>query len=292
MTTKAELGHDVAMVLVSVIFVAFALRLHLFVDAFAAEDAELVEEVVRDETYKSSIWHFPSHNFTLAAIWAPFLLKASDKVDNITVHLDVLESRWTSRYDDYDYIVISGGHWFLKTTIFYENGTAIGCNYCPGMNLPELRSDFSYRKALQLAFRFILSSDHKPIVLFRTWTPDHFKFGRWYSGGVCNRTKPYKEGEFSEHDADRLMRQVEIEEFEKAVVVGTRNRTRIRLLDIYHLSLLRPDGHPGPYRRFHPDLSKRTQNDCLHWCLPGPVEAWNDIVMEMVLNEGDFRYFS
>ncbi|XP_020098215.1 protein trichome birefringence-like 26 isoform X3 [Ananas comosus] len=250
------------------------------------------EEVVREETINSIIWHLPSRNFTLALVWAPFILKASDEADNITVHLDVLETEWTSHYNDYDYVVVSGGHWFLKTTIFQENDTVIGCNYCPGMNVPELGRDFLYRKALQLAFRFILSSDHKPLVLFRTWTPDHFEFGRWNTGGVCNRTKPYKEGEFGGHDVDHIMRGVEIEEVEKALAVGTQNGTRIRLLDTYHLSLLRPDGHPGPYFRFHPDMGKWTQNDCVHWCMPGPVEAWNDIVMEMVLNEGDLRYSS
>ncbi|XP_020098214.1 protein trichome birefringence-like 26 isoform X2 [Ananas comosus] len=252
-------------------------------------------EVVRDETFKSSIWHFPSHNFTLGAVWTPFLLKASDEAYNITVHLDILASRWTSQYNDYDYVVISSGHWFFKTAVFFENDTIIGCHHCSRANLPnlpELGSDFLYRKALQLAFRFILSSDHKPLVLFRTWTPDHFEFGRRSSGGVCNRTKPYKEGEFSGDDWDHLMRGVEIEEFEKAVAVGTQNGTRIRLLDTYHLSLLRPDGHPGPYYRFHPDLRTRTYNDCLHWCLPGTLEAWNDIVMEMVLNEGDLMYSS
>ncbi|KAK1269058.1 hypothetical protein QJS04_geneDACA008153 [Acorus gramineus] len=46
------------------------------------------------------------------------------------------------------------------------------------------------------------------------------------------------------------------------------------------MSLLRPDGHPGPYREFHP--SSKVQSDYLHWCLPGPIDAWNDVVMLMV----------
>ncbi|XP_020098179.1 protein trichome birefringence-like 26 [Ananas comosus] len=249
-------------------------------------------EVVREETYRSIICHFPSYNFTLTAISAPYLLKATDEYVNVTVHLDAIDPLWTSRYDDYDYVVISGGHWFLKTTIYCENDTVIGCFYCYGMNLPEFPCDFLYRKALQMAFRFILSSDHKPLVLFRTWNPDHFEFGGWFDGGVCNRTKPYKEGEYGGHDVGHLMRGVEIEEFEKAVAVGAENGTRIRLLDTYHLSVLRPDGHPGSYRLHHPDFSKRLKNDCLHWCLPGPVEAWNDIVMEMLVNEGDLKYSS
>lgn len=45
MTTNAEFGRAVATVLSSVIFFAFALRLHWFVGAFTAEDADLVNAV-------------------------------------------------------------------------------------------------------------------------------------------------------------------------------------------------------------------------------------------------------
>ncbi|XP_072995273.1 protein trichome birefringence-like 26 [Typha latifolia] len=254
-------------------------------------------EIYHDKTFKTRTWYFSSHNFTLSIIWAPFLVKAEiaensegKSKHDIQLYLDTLERTWTSEYQKYDYIVISGGQWFLKTTIFWENNTVVGCHYCSGENIKELGMDYSYRKALQLVFRFITNSDHKPVVLFRTWTPDHFEHGEWFSGGVCNRTRPYKEGEFSGGSEDSLMRGVEIEEFTNAAAVGAKNGTRLKLLDTHHLSLLRPDGHPGPYRRFHPDLRKKPQNDCLHWCLPGPIDTWNDLVMEMLLNEEDWRY--
>ncbi|XP_038981284.1 protein trichome birefringence-like 26 isoform X2 [Phoenix dactylifera] len=254
-------------------------------------------EIYHDETFQSKTWYFSSHNFTLALIWAPFLLKAELKDsgnsnDYIQLHLDALDDTWTSQYGKHDYIVMSGGQWFLKTTIFWENSTIIGCHNCPGKNFRELGMDYSYQKALELAFRFITASHHKPLVVLRTWTPDHFEYGEWYNGGVCNRTEPYKEGEFSGDPVDPMMRGLEIEEFEKAATIGSENGTRLKLLDSYHLSLLRPDGHPGPYRKLHPDISKRPQNDCLHWCLPGPIDTWNNLLMEIVLNDGGQRYSS
>lgn len=85
------------------------------------------------------------------------------------------------------------------------------------------------------------------------------------------------------------MRRIELEEFAKAAALGSEKSSVLRLFDTTHLSLLRPDGHPGPYRRPHPfsgkDKNKKVQLDCLHWCLPGPIDAWNDLMMEMLRHE-------
>ncbi|KAJ1405937.1 PMR5 N-terminal domain [Sesbania bispinosa] len=120
-----------------------------------------------------------------------------------------------------------------------------------------------------------------------TSTPDHFENGEWFSGGTCNRTSPIKEGEMEMKDLSRILRDIELEEFGKAASEASRNGVNFQLVDLAPLSLLRPDGHPGPYRHFHPfdkRLNAKIQNDCLHWCLPGPIDSWNDILMEMVVN--------
>ncbi|KAG0486384.1 hypothetical protein HPP92_008479 [Vanilla planifolia] len=256
--------------------------------------AEEPVEVYHDKEFKSRRWHFPSHNFSLSLVWAPFLIKAEifendngESKSEIQLHLDILDCKWTGSYRDFDYIVISAGQWFLKTAIYWEKDNIVGCHYCPGKNLTELGFDYAYRKSLRNLYHFVAASDHKPMVIYRTWTPDHFENGEWFSGGTCNRTKPYIVGEYSGRDVDHLMRSIELEEFEKAKANVSKDGIRLKLLDTYNLSSLRPDGHPGPYRNFHPFQNKNVavQNDCLHWCLPGPVDAWNDLLMEMVLHD-------
>ncbi|XP_020576843.1 protein trichome birefringence-like 26 [Phalaenopsis equestris] len=253
-------------------------------------------EVYHDKDFKSRRWHFPSHNFTLSLVWAPFLVKAEifenddgQSDSEIQLHLDTLDAKWTDDYHDFDYIVISAGQWFLKTAIYWENRRVVGCHYCPGKNLTELGFDHAYRTSLRKLFDHILQSDHKPLVIYRTWTPDHFENGEWFSGGTCNRTKPYAAGEFAGRDVDHLMRKTELDEFWRAKRKGSADGIRLELLDTYELSLQRPDGHPGPYRTFHPfDREKKNagvQNDCLHWCLPGPIDAWNDLLMKMVIDD-------
>jgi xyloglucan O-acetyltransferase len=64
-----------------------------------------------------------------------------------------------------------------------------------------------------------------------------------------------------------------------------KERLRIDALDVTKLALMRPDGHPGPYMNpdpFTDGYKEKVQNDCVHWCLPGPIDSWNEIFLEIV----------
>ncbi|ESQ37757.1 hypothetical protein EUTSA_v10028675mg [Eutrema salsugineum] len=250
---------------------------------------EEVVEIYHDKEFRSKIWRFPSHNFTLSVVWSPFLVKSeTSDTSDIQLYLDQLDHKWTDQYSNFDYVVISGGKWFLKATIFHENNTIIGCHYCQGRNnLTDLGYDYSYRKTLNLLRDFVLNSNHKPVVLFRTTTPDHFENGEWNTGGYCNRTMPFQEDEAKLKTVDDVMRDVELDVFQK-FGKGFGLGSNLRLLDTTAMSLLRPDGHPGPYRHPNPFAGVKdkssVQNDCLHWCLPGPIDSWNDVMVETILN--------
>ncbi|KAA8528260.1 hypothetical protein F0562_035489 [Nyssa sinensis] len=250
--------------------------------------------VYHDEGYKSRRWNFPSYNFSISVIWSPFLAQAAIFEDyngvstsEVELHLDKLDSKWTDLYKDLDYMIFSSGKWFIKSSIYYENDMILGCHYCPKRNLTELGFDFAYRKILTNLFNFIIKSNHKGMIFYRTISPDHFENGEWFSGGSCKRTRPAKEGEFGLNELIKILRDVELKEFEKAATKASEKGVKLKLLDLMQLSLLRPDGHPGPYRHFHPFAKGNKEkiiNDCLHWCLPGPIDSWNDLLMEMVVN--------
>lgn len=254
---------------------------------------EPAKEVYHDAQYKSKRWIFPSYNFTISIIWTPFLARADIFEDNngvatsdIQLHLDKID-KWTNEYKNFDYVVIAGGQWFLKRAIYYENDRVEGCHYCPGMNLTELGFYHAYRKVLQAVLNFMMGSDHKAVIFFRTLTPSHFENGEWDSGGTCYRKFPFKDGEIELQDVDVRMRDIELQEVEKAADLASKKGVVLKLFDTTRLSLLRPDGHPGPYRQFYPfavDKDAKVQNDCLHWCLPGPIDSWNDVMMEMLVN--------
>lgn len=250
--------------------------------------------VYHDADYKNRRWLFSSYNFTVSVMWSPFLAKANIFEDyngvsssEIELHLDILDLNWTNLYHNLDYIIFSSGKWFVKTAIYYKNDTILGCHYCPGRNLTELGFGFAYRKVINNVFNFIIKSNHKGMVFYRTSTPDHFENGEWFSGGSCQRTEPAEEGDFQYNELNRILREVELEEFEKAATRASEAGVKFKLLDVTPLSLLRPDGHPGPYRHFQPFAKENKEKiirDCLHWCLPGPIDSWNDLLMEMVVN--------
>lgn len=255
---------------------------------------EIAVGVYHDKEYKSRRWHFPTYNFTISVIWSPFLVKAAIFEDyngvstsEVELHLDKLDKKWTDLYQNLDYMIISTGKWFLKSSIYYENNKVLGCHYCPKRNLTELGFDFAYRKALKNVMNFVAMSGHKGLIFFRTSTPDHFENGEWFSGGTCKRTTPVIEGEIQLKDINRILRDIELEEFEKAAETASENGVNLKLLDFTPLLLTRPDGHPGPFREYYPFAhvkNAKVQNDCLHWCLPGPIDSWNDVIMEMMIN--------
>ncbi|KAH9626683.1 hypothetical protein KSS87_021584 [Heliosperma pusillum] len=220
---------------------------------------EEAKVIYQDERFKSMTVVFPSYNFTLARIWAPFLLKADTFEDNngvssadIKLDLDKLEENWSMQYKDFDYVIIGGGQWFLKTAIYHENDQVQGCHYCPGKNLTELGFDYAYRKAINRVLDFITSSNPKTQVLFRTITPSHFENGQWHNGGTCKRKVPFKGNEINVTETDRIFYEIEMQEFDKASSVASKKGITLKLFDSTQLSLLRPDGHPGPYRQYQP----------------------------------------
>lgn len=252
-------------------------------------------DVYHDEAYMFRRWYFPSHNFTLVVSWSPYLIKISeDEVnglpkDIVKLYLDTIDESWKYQLHEFDFIILSGGEWFYKSSICLEKNKVVGCHYCPGLNLTELEIPLIYRKALRLAFKFITSSpNYKGLTFFRTFTSDHFENGEWFSGGTCNRTVPFQKDQFSMPWLDAEMRKVELEEFEEAAKEGFSRGLKFKLLDTSQALLLRPDGHPGPYRYYYPFANNshaKVQNDCLHWCLPGPIDSWSEILLEILQHE-------
>ncbi|KAK4261277.1 hypothetical protein QN277_004299 [Acacia crassicarpa] len=248
------------------------------------------------EDSKFRRWIFPSHNLTLSIYWSPFLVKGIEKSSEQNynkLYLDIVDERWASELGQMDLVVLSIGHWFLLPAVYYEFDSVLGCHYCPGMNHTEIGFYEVLRKAFRTALNNIIerkSAKGEAIdVTVTTFSPSHFE-GEWDKAGACPKTKPYRKGEKELEGMDSDMRKVEIEEVEAAKEKAKNYKYegfRLEALDVTKLALMRPDGHPGPYMNPFPFANgghnqERVQNDCVHWCLPGPIDTWNEIFLEMV----------
>ncbi|KAJ6726092.1 PROTEIN ALTERED XYLOGLUCAN 4 [Salix purpurea] len=251
--------------------------------------------VYRDgEDNKFRRWYFDSHNITISVYWSPFLVKGVEKSNTGPNHnqlyLDQVDERWAADMNGIDLIVLSIGHWFLHPAVYYEGDQVLGCHYCPGLNHTEIGFYDVLRKAIKTTLKALADrkgrANSNGIYSFvTTFSPAHFE-GDWDKFGACPKTEPYNKGEKTLEGMDAEIRQIEVEEVEAARMNSIQlEKFRLEALDVTNLSSMRPDGHPGPYMHPFPfanGVAERVQNDCVHWCLPGPVDTWNEILLEII----------
>ncbi|KAK4834081.1 hypothetical protein QYF36_016515 [Acer negundo] len=246
-----------------------------------------------DERFKR--WKYTTYNFTLANYWSPHLVKAKEADSNGPTETGLFNDLYLDEFDettqveDFGYIVISAGHWFFRQMILYENNQVVGCRYCLKDNVTDFPISYGYRKAFRTAFKAINSLENfKGITFLRTFAPSHFENGLWNQGGDCVRTKPFRSNETSLEGTDFEFYMTQLEEFRIAEKQGNKRGLKFRLLDTTQATLLRPDGHPSRYGHLKNE-NVTMHNDCVHWCLPGPIDTWSDFLLEMLKMEDNYN---
>ncbi|VAI49007.1 unnamed protein product [Triticum turgidum subsp. durum] len=242
-------------------------------------------------------YYYGSHDFTASLFWSPFLVKAN--LSNATlgmwdVHLDTPDARWASHLAGFDHVVLSGTNWFLRPSVYYEGGRAVACNGGASCVNGNVTAEMTVPRALRAAFRTALgavaaSEGFRGKAVLRTVTPAHFEGGEWNTGGDCVRTRPYRRGDraLGAFESEYRSAQVEALRETKAAAATTRRdgaEAELVLMDITEAMDLRPDGHPSRYG--HPpggSVEGSFVVDCLHWCLPGPIDLWSELLAQMLL---------
>ncbi|KAM7278077.1 hypothetical protein ACFE04_005211 [Oxalis oulophora] len=260
-----------------------------------SRDSQIVYPIdaspTKDEHFKR--WRYETYNFTLSTYWTPHLVRSEESDDNGPTHtglfnlyLDEFNQDWATQIEHFDYVIISGGHWFMRPMVFYEKGKIAGCHYCQLDGIKDLTMYYGYRKAFRTAFKAISSlKNYKGVTFLRTFAPSHFENGQWNEGGNCLRTKPFKSNETTLEGFNMEFYMIQLEEFKTAEKEAKKNGLKFRLMDTTPATLLRPDGHPSRYNHW-PHEKVTLYNDCVHWCLPGPIDTWNDFLLQMLKMEG------
>ncbi|OIT39235.1 protein trichome birefringence-like 19 [Nicotiana attenuata] len=231
-------------------------------------------------------WKYTSYNFTIATFWSPLLVKTNldghrdSEVFNI--YLDQVDENWTSQINEFNYIILNAGHWFNR--LYYKKNQVVGCWRCSLKNVTEFPVHYAYTMAFRAALKAINSLEKfKGTTFVRTFAPAHFEGGEWYTGGDCLRKRPFTSNEIVLEGLNLEFYKSQVEEFWVAEKEGKIKGKKFRLLDVTQAMLLRPDGHPSRYGHLQPEKVKN--KDCVHWCLPGPIDSWNDFLFHMLKME-------
>ncbi|ESW23110.1 hypothetical protein PHAVU_004G019300 [Phaseolus vulgaris] len=250
---------------------------------------ELPKDIYKDSEDRFRKWYFPIHDFTLMMLWSRFLIVGEERMVNGTgtsifdMQLDKVDSDWANELPNLDYAVISDGHWFFRGMHLHEGGEEVGCVYCNEPNVTSYNVDFPLRKAFRTAFRHISECKEcrskRMVTVLRTFASAHFEKGFWNTGGYCNRTGPMSESEVDFEKFEWQLRNAQMEEFERARSEGEEKGDRFEVVDVARAMLMRPDGHPGKHWG---NKWMRGYNDCTHWCLPGPVDMWSELLFSVL----------
>mmetsp|Transcript_32663 Transcript_32663/g.52347 ORF Transcript_32663/g.52347 Transcript_32663/m.52347 type:complete len:342 (+) Transcript_32663:270-1295(+) len=107
-------------------------------------------------------------------------------------------------------------------------------------------------------------------IVWVSYSPSHFDTG-WNIGGTCSKNKSpqkrphvYRQGGFSAWD------------FNAALLRGLSNATNNhRYLDVTTPSEYRSEAHPNR-------IISLGREDCVHWCLPGVADTWNELLVRLL----------
>lgn len=261
--------------------------------AAALAQVEVPEEIdPKDCIHCTRRYRYGGHNFTVTVFWTPFLVRwnltrdgALQFMDPHNVFLDEADPEWTRHVAGYDYVVLNAAKWFTRPIFPHERGAVLGCSndVCGAVpNATYVQPSYAIRVAFRTALRALREMDgFRGKVVVRTVAPPHYENGKWYDGGNCLRTRPVRSGETSLPETEAAFHAAQVEEF-RAAASGA-EAGRFVLMDVSQMMQMRGDGHPGQYGHW-PHDKVGFGIDCVHWCLPGPVDAWGDLLLHLLTN--------
>ncbi|KAM0922601.1 hypothetical protein ACQ4PT_006080 [Festuca glaucescens] len=244
----------------------------------------------RDCVHCTRKYHYRDHDFTVCVFWTPFLVRwnltragGQQFMDPHNVYLDEADPEWSGDVAGYDYVVLNGAKWFTRPAVLYEGGRLLGCANVDGCEAAHNASDVAPDYAVRASFRTALRAlaGFRGRVVVRTVAPPHYENGKWYDGGNCVRTRPVRSNETSLPATEATFHAAQVEEFRAAA--AAESAARFVLMDVSEMMQMRGDGHPGQYGHW-PHEKVGFGIDCVHWCLPGPVDAWNELLLHLLVS--------
>lgn len=199
--------------------------------------------------------------------------------EGFRVDVDVPDGTWVESPSYHDVLIMNTGHWWWAPTkfdpvkspmLFFEKGKPI----LP-LKTPEEGLDMVLKNMINFVEKTMPKSGLK---FFRTQSPRHFEGGDWNQGGTCHRSQPLQPEEvenlfgIESHSPNTEVRLVN-GHLQKAL-----QSSSFHLLDITYMSEFRADAHPST-------SGGKKHEDCMHWCLPGITDYWNDLFMYTLLKE-------
>ncbi|XP_059653087.1 protein trichome birefringence-like 13 [Cornus florida] len=187
------------------------------------------------------------------------------------VDIDIPEGTWAEAPSFHDIIVFNTGHWWWAPSkfdpvkspmLFFEKGLPV---------MPQIPPHDALEMVLKHMISFV-EGKMKPnaVIFFRTQSPRHFEGGDWNQGGTCPHLQPLSPPQVEDlFSVKNNGTNVETRLVNKHLYKALKGSS-FHILEITHMSEFRADAHPST-------AGGKKHDDCMHWCLPGITDIWNDL---------------
>ncbi|WMV31226.1 hypothetical protein MTR67_024611 [Solanum verrucosum] len=243
-----------------------------------------------DKVDSFTIFTAKDYNATIEFYWAPFLLESNaDSPGKHRVPDRIVRKNSIDTHGKYwkgvDILVFNTYIWWMSGRTFkILNGTFDDDNI---KDIEDVPTNDAYRMGMKNLLRWINKNmdPKRNRVFFTSMSPSHAWSKEWRgdpNGNCYNETKMIEDPNYWGSDSRKSIMQVIKEEFSKSKVP-------ITFLNITQLSMPRRDAHTSIYKeRWGPLSPQEKANpssyaDCIHWCLPGLQDVWNELLYAKLL---------
>ncbi|KAK6786521.1 hypothetical protein RDI58_015046 [Solanum bulbocastanum] len=237
------------------------------------------------ETFGSlTVFTAKDYNATIEFYWAPFLLESNS--DDAVVH------RISDRVVRKGSINKHGKNWkgsdivVFNTYLWWMTGLEFkilqGSFDDEVKDIAMVSTEDAYRMGMKSMLRWVKKNmdPKKTRVFFTSMSPSHQKSIDW--GGepnmnCYNETTMIEDQSYWGSDSRKSIMEVIGQVFR-------RSKVPITFLNITQLSSYRKDAHTSIYKKqWSPLTAEQLANpvsyaDCVHWCLPGLQDTWNELL--------------
>ncbi|KAL5768486.1 hypothetical protein ACOSP7_015034 [Xanthoceras sorbifolium] len=219
-------------------------------------------------------YRFPSTNTTILYYWSACLcdlepLNITNPATEYAMHLDRPPAFLHQYLHKFDVLVLNTGHHWNRGKL-KGNRWVMHVGGVPNRNRKIAEIGGAKNFTIHSIVSWVNSQlpRHPQLKAFyRSISPRHFVNGDWNTGGSCDNTTPMSIG--------KEVLQDESSDYSAGSAV---KGSGVKLLDITALSQVRDEGHISRYSI----TATPGVQDCLHWCLPGVPDTWNEILFAQI----------